>query len=444
MPKIIFKLHEPQHGVDIRHQKETYIYMFFSYGYFVSTERKKKKYIPLKYPTGKKIKPGYWLDRPFYRVKKNSTPDDLLINLRLDRLQDRVQNVYYEFERSGIIPTPAQLKARLDIELRGKDKPPLKSFNEYIHQFISEIKNGTRLTQEKTPYKPLSIKNLKGFQSQITEYQKSGNTILSYEHINLNFLDDFVGFFNEKGYSQNTIARHIKHLKLIMRLAKQEGLHQNTAFESRQFTVPQVKTEPVFLNESEIKRLYQLDLSKQPRLEVLRDVFLLGCYLAQHYIDYKSLQKKNLIILGDGRKALKIRQIRTGNMVIIPLRHEAETILSKYDYELPATNEYKINEKLKILGKMACIDGPARIIIKKGGKRIEETLPKYEVIKTQTARRSGCTNMYLANIPTVEIMAISGHKSERDLLAYIKNSNKEWVVANKLSAHPYFATPELL
>jgi len=446
VPKTIFKLHEPQHGIDVREQKETYIYMFFSYGYFVVSggREKRKKYIPLKYPTGKKIKPAQWIDRPVYRVKKDVTSDGFMINVHLERLQDKVQQVYYEFERSGIVPTPAQLKERLDIELKGKDKIPSKSFNEYVQLFINEAAEGKRLTFGKTRYRPLSIKNLKGFQSQITEYQKSRNIILSFEQINVNFLDDFVEFFNQKGYSQNTIARHIKHLKLIMRSAKQEGMHNNVAFESKLFRVAQIKVDPVYLNEKELKLLYQLDLSKQVQLEITRDVFLLGCYLAQNYTDYKAVKKKNLTVLGDGRKALIIYQIRNGKEVIVPLRHEAEAILEKYNYELPSTNEQKINERLQIIGKMAGIDDPVNIVINKGGRKSEKTLPKYHFIKTHTARRSGCINMYLANVPTVEIMAISGHKTERDLLHYIKNSNKEWEVAHKLSSHPYFANPEIL
>ena len=445
-PKTIFKLHEPQHGVDSREQKETYIYMFFSYGYFVLTggKAKRKKYIPLKYPTGKKIKPTYWIDRPVYRVKKDAHPEGFLINLHLERLQDKVQQVYYEFERSGIVPTPAQLKERLDVELKGKDRAPTKTLNEYIQQFIDEAAEGKRLTYGKTKYRPLSIKNLKGFRAQITEYQKTRNIVLSYEQINVNFLDDFVEFFNDKGYSQNTIARHIKHLKLIMRSAKQEGMHNNTAFESKQFRVSQVRTEPVFLNEKELNQMYSLDLSAQPRLEVARDVFLLGCYLAQNYTDYKLITRKNLTELGDGRKALKIFQFRSGKEVIVPLRYEAEEILKKYDFALPQTSEQMINERLKTIAKMAGIDEPVTVMVHEGGRKTEKKVPKYQLIKTHTAKRSGCINMYLANVPTVEIMAISGHKTERDLLVYIRSSNKEWEVANKLSSHPYFANPEVL
>ena len=45
--------------------------------------------------------------------------------------------------------------------------------------------------------------------------------------------------------------------------------------------------------------------------------------------------------------------------------------------------------------------------------------------------------MYLAGIPTLDIMKITGHKSERDFLNYIKVSKEQ--TADKLSTHPYFS-----
>lgn len=64
------------------------------------------------------------------------------------------------------------------------------------------------------------------------------------------------------------------------------------------------------------------------------------------------------------------------------------------------------------------------------------TYPKYELIKTHTARRTGCTNMYLAGIPVIDIMKISGHKTEKEFMKYIKVSKLE--TAQNLSRHPCF------
>ena len=78
------------------------------------------------------------------------------------------------------------------------------------------------------------------------------------------------------------------------------------------------------------------------------------------------------------------------------------------------------------------------IIIEKtrGGLKIKNTMNKAELIKTHTARRSGATNMYLAGIKTIDFMKITGHKTEKEFLKYIKVT-KEQTAAN-LHADPYF------
>ena len=72
----------------------------------------------------------------------------------------------------------------------------------------------------------------------------------------------------------------------------------------------------------------------------------------------------------------------------------------------------------------------------KGGMKVKKMIPKSELIKIHTARRRGCTNMYLAGIPTIDIMKISGHKTEREFLKYISVTKEE--TARGLSVHPYF------
>jgi integrase len=72
----------------------------------------------------------------------------------------------------------------------------------------------------------------------------------------------------------------------------------------------------------------------------------------------------------------------------------------------------------------------------KGGLKVKSLVPKNDLIKTHTARRTGCTLMYLAGIPAIDIMKISGHKTEREFLNYIKTSKEE--TAQNLAKHPYF------
>lgn len=68
---------------------------------------------------------------------------------------------------------------------------------------------------------------------------------------------------------------------------------------------------------------------------------------------------------------------------------------------------------------------------------------KHQLISSHTARRTGATNMYLAGIPIFNIMLITGHKSVKTFLEYIRITLEENALI--LSNHPFFATlPEEL
>lgn len=95
-----------------------------------------------------------------------------------------------------------------------------------------------------------------------------------------------------------------------------------------------------------------------------------------------------------------------------------------------------MNVYIKELGQIAGLDEQIEVVSTKGGKRIREVFRKFELITTHTARRSFSTNAYLNQIPSISIMKITGHKTEKTFLKYIKISQED--NANKLLDHPYF------
>ena len=118
---------------------------------------------------------------------------------------------------------------------------------------------------------------------------------------------------------------------------------------------------------------------------------------------------------------------------------QVKEILKKYSGYFPKIYEQKLNKRIKKVGKLAGIDESVSIYETKGRLKVKKRVPKYELIKTHTARRTGCTLMYKAGIPTIDIMKVSGHKTEREFLKYIKVSKKETAIS--LSNHPYYKQP---
>lgn len=335
-----------------------------------------------------------------------------------------------------------------------KKTPGGESFNQYTARYVEEAKSGDRLattnnTQRKYGYG--SIRVLQGFKLSFEMFCNGKE--YDFNDINIDTYNAFVKFFRDRNCSANYIGKHIKTWKTIMRRAREDGLHKNSDIELKAFKTISEETSKIYLSESELKAIYDLDLSDEAvltkvrpemstnkRLRESRDVFLIGCYIAQRYSDYSRVSKDMVKVL-DGKHYLEIYQQKTKTKCLIPLRPEAVSILKQYDFTLPKTFEQKVNKDIKDIGELAGITETITVQHDKGGLTVEKKVKKCSEICTHTARRSGCTNMYLAGIPTLKIMKISGHKSEREFLKYIRVSQEETAI--DLSSHSYFAGSHL-
>lgn len=68
---------------------------------------------------------------------------------------------------------------------------------------------------------------------------------------------------------------------------------------------------------------------------------------------------------------------------------------------------------------------PISKVMTKAGKKVTLSLKKWEMISSHTARRSFAANEYLSGTPSITIMAVTGHKTEKAFLKYIKITPKE-------------------
>ena len=163
-------------------------------------------------------------------------------------------------------------------------------------------------------------------------------------------------------------------------------------------------------------------------------MFVLSCYTGLRYSDLIQLSNANLI---DKYTKLKIKTEKTGELVIIPLNKYLREILKKHD-GLPSysISNQKMNEYLKELAKMVELDENILLSSTKGGIKKEGNFKKHELVTVHTARRSFATNAYLMDVPSISIMKITGHRTEKAFLKYIKISQED--NANKLINHPFF------
>jgi integrase len=222
-----------------------------------------------------------------------------------------------------------------------------------------------------------------------------------------------------------------------MREAFDRQITRNNEFMNRKFRVLEEESDEIYLTNEELDRIHALDLSAKPGLDLVRDNFLLDCYIGLRIADYRNL-KENHITEIEGTKMIKIRLQKTGKTAVIPLSKKALKILEKRDFSFATHSEQDINRKMKLIGKMADINEPFTKNITLGGKVIEQVFKKYEKITNHTARRSFATNLYLSGVPTLDIMQMTGHKTERAFLKYIRVTPEQNAIrVSKM--HAYFA-----
>lgn len=340
-------------------------------------------------------------------------------------------------------------KRQEEEEQKRQEEASRITLNKYIDSYLADMKSGARQTPNGGRYTPNSIKSTKQSFTKFREYQRDKHKELDFGDIDMAFYRDFSAYLMKQDYSINTIGKCFKDIKSVMEAALSDELHTNTKFRDKSFKASKVEVDSIYLTESDLQKIAEVDLSGLPRCyEQARDIFFVGVYTAQRVSDYNNIDKdciktstikaiENDRIVERELVRIELRQKKTGAKVSIPCKSELRTILEKYGYDLPHLWEQKINDYIKVIGKLAGLTDLVEITSTKGGKEQKIQVPKYSLIHTHTARRTGATLMYLAGVDVYDIMKITGHSTPVMLKKYIKADSLE--VAEKIAdRYEYF------
>lgn len=398
---------------DPKSKSENLVYLAFWY-----------QKIRIKVSTKEKINPDHWNQKTRRARDTEKFPERENFNNRLKVMESDVMNTARDHLNTNKTIFPKKLHSEIVNTIRPQPTEDPLTFFTAIQEYID--------TAEKSPRTKLSYGTTLNV---LKDYSKTLKEPLTFDSINMDFYNHFVRYLTEnKKFAKNTIGDHIKKIKVFMNYANDKGYTTNKGHEHRKFQVISETPETIYLNNDELLTLYKKDLSTNPRLDRVRDLFIIGCYTGLRFSDLSQLTPDKFTNNGT---RLKIRTIKTGETVVIPLHWTIKEILKKYNGVPPqAISNQRMNEYLKELGDTADLKEQVTITKTKGGLNFDKTYKKYELITVHTARRSFATNMYLAEVPTISIMKITGHKTERAFMKYIKVSDEE--NADKLSKHKFF------
>ena len=369
-----------------------------------------------------------------------------------------IANVLSQYEnlpdvRPSLQGTKRRIEEALGHVTRNTKKRRAKQTpSEYITQLIDDMANGVKVTGiRKTQYQASTVRAWRVFSTVFNNfleyYESREGDPLGWNDIDGSVGELFLGFCNLQGFMRKTTNKYIKSFKALIRYAAQDGLHNNLKCLEEIGTVcedPGTTQTEVVLTENEIQALYEMPLEPGEKMDV-RDLFLVGCYTGQRFSDFSRIARDNFTTLTDKDGSqipiIKLVQKKTNREIEMPIINDnLIAIMERHNYKLPNISDVVVNRYIKEICKElsdsvttlkdnieTAITKKETVAEKNGTMRFERNergkviRPKYELVRTHTARRSLIT--FLAketNLSYSEIMTISGHTTERLVRLYVK------------------------
>lgn len=358
-------------------------------------------------------------------------------NNKLNELKTYIESEYYKSLAEGVEVTQKWLKDKVNDFFERPDPSANDSeiyLTSFAERFIEQnkgkidIKRGKALSERTLGYYELTINKIKEFETFI------GNRV-KLSSVDLQFHESFVDFLTNKQFlNPNTVGFYVSKVVLFCKAAERKGIKVNLEFKDPDFFTPTNKTQDIYLNTDEINKIFHLELPFNGKFDNARDWLIIGLWTGLRVSDLLNLDKNNI-----EDSLINITNKKTDIPVFIPLHEQVKKTLDKREGEFPRRiSDQKFNSYIKDVCKLAEINQivkGARMDEKKiDGKMVfRKTVgnySKYELVSSHICRRSFATNHY-GKLDTLTIMKITGHKTEKQFLDYIKITPREYAIKLK-------------
>lgn len=384
--------------------------------------------------------------------------------LNANEVRELVREIVYREEMER------ERKEKEEAERQAAEKAKI-TLVQFIDKYVTEIKSGARQTEKGTNFSPNTVRSVKQALVQFQRFCKYKKTEYNFGDIDMQFYHDFTSYLKteikdrkgnilKEAYNVNTTGKCIRTLKNILSIAESEGLHSNSIWKDKKFKGTRIETESIYLTREDLNKIMKADLSKHGiGHDQARDIFMVGVWTAQRVSDYNYITKEQIYTHtkrwiedvpdpenpGQTKAEIRTKEImyisliqkKTGAQVSIPVSSELKGILEKYDYSLPHLEDQVINRYLKDICKEAGLTESVEILETKGGTPVRNRYPKWDLVHTHTARRTGATLMYLSGMDLYDIMKITGHTTPVMLKKYIK-ADKLDIIEKITDKYNYF------
>lgn len=341
------------------------------------------------------------------------------INNILSAFRTQIKNIEKRFDLDGVEYKASDVvKALEGNKTKTKDEAPTNQVFDFVDKYIQD---------NKASREPGSMCVYKSLKRHLSEFEASKKGKVTFDKIDYAFFLEFQNFLinnrtkrNPNGLGNVTIAKQLSTLKTFLNYARMQGIEVPDRY--KDFKIKKESLEVLALTNDEFETLYHFDLSKNKKLDQVRDVFCFSCATGFRYSDLAQLKREHI-----KNSEIRLTVTKTRQKLTVPLNPYSQSILDKYatiHQPLPVISNQKMNEYLKELCEKAKINDPVQIVRFRGARREEKTYPKYELIRVHTGRKTFATLSLEKGMSAEEVMKIGGWKSYASFARYVNITEK--------------------
>ena len=319
---------------------------------------------------------------------------------------------------------------------------PTDDFREYLHRSIRDpftLNLADRSLMEviracvraKSKMHPNYEEHLSSLVYNLQALEDQYNITLKPAQVTDIFWGYFIGFCGERGLKMSTISTLCQQLRSVLNWSVKYNAVVSPTYTD--FSAPVPESHEIALSADDVSRISYFDVDAfyagrrkdyRTTAKRVRDMFVLSCNLYQRHSDMIRIQQECF-----DRNIFRITQQKTGNLAVVNIdlySIEPKTtyrILEQYDYLPPypaSIGDYnkRLHELMRDIGFTETVRIEERLA---DGRLQVQTLPKWKLISSHTARRTAITVNVLRGHNIHAIKRCSGHTDLRIFDNYIRD-----------------------
>lgn len=377
------------------------------------------------------IDPRFWNSKTHRLRNTKEYPDAFEINNKLDKLKPFVFDEYTKAITIGA-----------SIDKMWLNKSIMRAFNRPVHE-IENIRDTTAIyfshfaewwTKNEMPTyrnpksrKLISAKRQKtylNFVKLIKRFEKEKKYKIHLAKMSPKFSDKLMTYFDaEMNYGSATVGKFIAKYNFLCERAIENNRTLPRNYKCIYVPTKQKDVLEPYLSLDEIEKIYRFDLEHDPKLDHVRDNFIIGLCTGLRVSDF--LGSLNVENINNG--FIEIKTQKTKTPVAIPVHWMVQEILNKRFNNFPEKiSDQKFNRHIKTICKDVGINEEIEGYLYDTQTKRNKLgrYPKWMLVSSHICRRSFATNLY-GEVPNNVIQQIGGWSTEVMMLKYMKKTNHE-------------------